>query len=209
MVRAELSSETPLTSPAQLEPAETAFRPLRADAVRNRQRILEAAEEVFAKEGISVPVDVVAERAGVGVGTLYRHFPTKEALFEAIVVTKLDRLIEDSAGVGRGDAAETFFGFLMKMADQASLKHDLFDALAAAGVDFKSTCADKVEALRGSLDRLRQRAVDSGQVRADVTIDQIMGLVIGACKGVDRPGLDGHDPRLMVGVVCDGLRARP
>ena len=69
-------------------------RPMRADAVKNRQRILEAAEAIFATEGLSVPIDTVAERAGVGVGTLYRHFPTKEALFEAIVMARLEFLLE-------------------------------------------------------------------------------------------------------------------
>src|SRR5580658_7478468 len=67
-------------SSAGLEAQET--RPMRADAVKNRARILEAAEEIFATQGVSVPIDAVAERAGLGVGTLYRHFPTKEALFE-------------------------------------------------------------------------------------------------------------------------------
>ena len=73
-------------------------RPMRADAVKNRQRILEAAEEIFATEGVSVPIDAVAERAGVGVGTLYRHFPTKEALFEAIVMARLEYLLEQRQG---------------------------------------------------------------------------------------------------------------
>jgi len=199
MARADLSED--------VATAEASCRPLRADAQRNRQRILDAAEEVFAKEGIAVPVDVVAEGAGVGVGTLYRHFPTKEALFEAIVVTKLDDLIE-AAEVGEGgDAVEVFFGFLRRMADQVSLKHDLLDALAAAGVDFKSHCVARVDQLRDSLDRLRQRAVDSGQLRDDVTIDQIMTLVIGACRQPERRASDGqHDPQQMVGVICDGLR---
>src|SRR5450755_395015 len=73
----------------------TASRPMRADAVKNRQRILEAAETTFASLGLSVPIDTVAERAGVGVGTLYRHFPTKEALFEAIVMTRLEELLQE------------------------------------------------------------------------------------------------------------------
>ena len=182
-------------------------RRLRADAQRNRQRILDAAEEVFAKEGLAVPVDVVAERAEVGVGTLYRHFPTKEALFEAIVVTKLDQLIEAAGSGDDGDAAQVFFDFLRRMSDQVSLKHDLFDALAAAGVDFKSRCGDRVQLLRSALDRLRQRAVDSGQVRGDVTMDQIMTLVIGACQQAEHSGADEHDARQMVGIICDGLRA--
>ena len=83
-------------------------RPMRADAVKNRQRILDAAEAIFATEGLSVPIDTVAERAGVGVGTLYRHFPTKEALFEAIVTARLEYLLElarahaGAADPGRG-----------------------------------------------------------------------------------------------------------
>ena len=64
-------------------------KPMRADAQRNHEKILEAAEEIFALDGVIVPIDIVAERAGVGIGTLYRHFPTKESLYEAIVLTRL------------------------------------------------------------------------------------------------------------------------
>lgn len=183
-------------------------RPLRADAMANRRRILEAAEEIFTKEGISVPVDVVAERACVGVGTLYRHFPTKEALFEAIVLTKVDDLIESAKHREGDDPTEAFFSFLMQVADQASLKHDLFDALAASGVDFKSRCYDRVEELEQSLDELRRLAVESGGVRDDVTIHEIMGLVMGASRVPERSNMGSHEPRRMVEIVCDGLRAR-
>src|SRR5271163_45641 len=89
------------TGPAVAAPGDNAVeagpcgpRRMRADAVKNRQRILEAAEAIFATEGLAVPIDTVAERAGVGVGTLYRHFPTKEALFEAIVIERLLELLE-------------------------------------------------------------------------------------------------------------------
>lgn len=183
-------------------------RPLRADAKLNRQRILEAAEEIFTKEGISVPVDAVAERACVGVGTLYRHFPTKEALFEAIVLDKLEGLIAAARVDDADDPTEGFFSFLLQIADEASLKHDLFDALAASGVDFKSRCGDRVQELQQSLDRLRQRAVDCGGIRGDVTIDQIMVLVIGASRGMEHSGMENHEPRQIVGIICDGLRAR-
>lgn len=67
-------------------------RPLRADARRNRERVLAAAQEAFAAEGISVPLDEIARRAGVGAGTVYRHFPTKEALFAAAIVDRVDRM---------------------------------------------------------------------------------------------------------------------
>ena len=206
MAGTELQVEAGVPGADVEEGADSPCRPMRADAQRNRQRILQAAEEVFAKDGLAVPVDVVAERACVGVGTLYRHFPTKEALFEAIVVTKLDQLVEAAKAEHGGDAAESFFGFIRRMADEATLKHDLFDALAAAGVDVKSRCWDRVEELRGSLDRLRQRAVDSGQVRADVTMDEIMTLVMGACRHVERPGASVQDPQKMIAIICAGLR---
>ena len=85
---------------------------MRADAQRNRTRILDAAEVVFAAEGIEVPVDTIAEKAGVGVGTLYRHFPTKEKLCEAILLERLAGLTEDArAQAGAADPGAAFFGF--------------------------------------------------------------------------------------------------
>src|SRR5665213_269056 len=88
-------------------------RPLRADAQRNRARVLEAAEKVFAAEGISVPVDIIAEKAGVGVGTLYRHFPTKEKLFEAILIGRIMEIAADARSrLNSDDAGSAFFRFL-------------------------------------------------------------------------------------------------
>lgn len=184
-------------------------RPLRADAARNRQRILEAAEEVFARDGIAVPVDVVAARAGVGVGTLYRHFPTKEALFEAVVQLRLDELLAAASVEPGGDATEAFFSFLEKMCEQVALKHDLFDALAEAGVDLKTRCATQVDALKESVRAMHRRAIDGGGVRGDVTTDEVMGLVLGACSQGNAPSPDGsaNSTERMVRVVCDGLRA--
>src|SRR5580658_9490937 len=86
-------------------------RPQRADAQRNRARVLEAAEVVFAAEGLNVPVDVIAEKAGVGVGTLYRHFPTKEKLFEAIIVERISGLaVEARCRLTAEDPGAAFFG---------------------------------------------------------------------------------------------------
>ncbi len=105
-------------------------RPMRADAQRNRTRVLEAAEAVFAAEGIEAPIDLIAEKAGVGVGTVYRHFPTKEKLFEAIVIDKLDALAGEAACRGQAeDPAAAFFGFLEHMAAESASKRDLIEAL--------------------------------------------------------------------------------
>jgi AcrR family transcriptional regulator len=185
-------------------------RSMRADALKNRRRILEAAEEVFAAEGVGVPIDTVAERAGVGVGTVYRHFPTKEALFEAIVVTRLQELVSEAASCFEaGDAGEAFFVWLRQFARQASKKQDLFDALVRAGIDIKSQCADLFEQLEAAIDRLVEQARRQGTVRSDVATKDVIGLVLGACQAARQRGL-GLPPSYehMVDVVCDGLRLR-
>jgi AcrR family transcriptional regulator len=185
----------------------TCPRPMRADAVKNRQRILEAAEAIFATEGVSVPIDTVAERAGVGVGTLYRHFPTKEALFEAIVIARIESLVEMAKSyAGATDPGDALFSFLSQFAQQASAKHDLFDALSSAGIDIKSTCAEMVDEMKRSVDVLLQRAVAARSVRSDVSTDEMIGLVVGVCQGQSHSGCDDVTVQRMVRVVCDGLR---
>jgi len=184
-------------------------RPKRADAIKNRQRILEAAEEVFAAEGVSVPIDTVAERACVGVGTLYRHFPTKEALFEAIVRSKLEELIEMARVYADGpDPEEAFFSFVSLFASQVSNKRDLMDAIDAAGIDFKARCAEQVEELKGHLQRILERAIAAGAIRDDVCADEVVGLIIGACHAAEHSDLPEATCARMVTVVCDGLRRR-
>lgn len=184
----------------------TGDRPLRADAVRNRRRILDAAEAVFARDGVSVPIDEVAQEAGVGVGTLYRHFPTKEELFEAIALRRIDDLLAVCDAGRDRQPTDAFFGFLRQIAEEASLKHDLIDALGSAGSDFKTRCADKVAALEEGVDRLRARAVEAGGVRADVTTTQVLGLVMGACRAVEGSAEELASCEHMLDVVFDGLR---
>ena len=185
-------------------------RPMRADAVKNRQRILEAAAEIFAAQGVSVPIDAVAERAKVGVGTLYRHFPNKEALFEAIVVTKLDDLVEAArAGANSEDPERALFEFIGLFASQAAMKHDLFDALSSAGIDIKSRCAVSVGELESSVDQLLRRAVATGAVRDDIGASDIVSLVIATCDAVARMGGDADSVQRLIGVLSEGLRRSP
>src|SRR3954451_23771158 len=104
-------------------------RPMRADAARNRARVLEVAYETFAAEGLSVPIDEIARRAGVGAGTVYRHFPTKEALFPAVIddrvksVVASGRALIDSVGPG-----EALFAFLREMVMMNAIDHGLVEA---------------------------------------------------------------------------------
>jgi AcrR family transcriptional regulator len=184
---------------------------MRADAVKNRQRILEAAEEIFASEGVSVPIDTVAERACVGVGTLYRHFPTKEALFEAIVMARLDYLLEEAkASAGADEPGPALFRFLGEFAQHASAKHDLFDALSSAGIDIKSNCAGMIDDMKTGIDVLLQRAVSAGAVRGDVSTDEMIGLVVGVCQAAGGRSDDDEARRQrLVEIVCDGLKVAP
>ena len=180
---------------------------MRADALKNRERILEAAEATFASLGLSVPIDVVAERAGVGVGTLYRHFPTKEALFEAIVMTRLDDLVGGTKTcIDADDPADAFFSFLRRFANEALAKADLFDAMNAAGFDIKSRCAEMVDDLKRGLDALIARAKAVGAIRPDVTGDEVMSLISGTCMAARQAGLDDASCQRMVDIVCDGMR---
>ncbi len=205
---AEVGSDDISSSPSATS------RPMRADAVKNRRRILEVAEAVFATEGVSVPIDTVAERAGVGVGTLYRHFPTKETLFEAIVMLRLQELIETATAHSEdADPADALFAFLREFAQQASAKRDLFEAMNSAGFDIKSQCSEMVEQMKRQVEHLRQRAVDSGEVRSDVSTEEMIGLLSGACQAVSHGEPGDLNVQRMVEVVFDGLRtpasARP
>src|SRR3954454_14195352 len=112
---------------------------MRADARRNRQRILDAATAVFAAHGADVPIDVIACEAGVGPGTLYRHFPTKEALFEAVMLARFEQLTTEARALL--DAAEpgpAFLGYVEALVVRAADRHDLVDALRQAGIDMQS-----------------------------------------------------------------------
>ena len=180
-------------------------KPLRADAQRNRERILVAAEAVIATEGIAVPVDAVAREAGLGVGTLYRHFPTKEALLAAIYVSRIERLVDDARSkADAANAGEALHDFLARIVEVAADKKDLGDALTRAGIDVESTCRDELMAAVGVL---LDRAQRDGTVRADVGMPELVGLVGGTCMAADRLSGSCSRERLLA-IVWDGLRAR-
>lgn len=164
----------------------------------------------FAREGIGVPVDEVARAAGVGVGTLYRHFPTKESLCEAIILRHVELLVatcDEAVDRAAGSPVDAFFAFLRRMADEMTANRDLFDALGEAGAEFKARCQVQFGQLEQAIDTLRRRAVEAGGVRGDVTTPQVMGLVSGTCK-LAQPGADPPGGCRMLDVVFDGLRSR-
>jgi AcrR family transcriptional regulator len=186
-----------------------ATKPRRADAQRNHEKILEAAEEIFALDGVAVPIDIVAERAGVGIGTLYRHFPTKESLYEAIVLTRLNDLLCIADAAVQDSNAEpgaAFDAFLREFARQASEKRDLFEALDQAGIDIKSIFAERLDDLMARVDTLRERAVESGEIRNDVGTRDIFNLISGTCHAAGHSGVDDHEVQRLVSIVIAGIQ---
>lgn len=181
-------------------------RPLRADAQRNRARLLEAAESVFAAEGLSVPVDVIADKAGVGVGTLYRHFPTKEKLFEAILVERFGEIVDDARErLTSDDPGLAFFGFLAYLVEQAALKRDLIQALMGAGVEIETALGASKQELEAAVGELLGVAQRAGAVRADVTSHLVLTLVGATCIAADHPHT-APPPGELLSIICDGLR---
>jgi len=193
------------SAPATSELPES--RPMRADAMRNHEKILRAAEEIFALDGVMVPIDIVAERAGVGIGTLYRHFPTKEALYDEIVSTRLRALIDTAQTCAKAPIAiEGLCTFLHEFALQASEKQDLFDALGQAGIDIKARFADMLGELTSCMDTMRQRSVDAGAIRDDVETKDILNLVMGSCHAAGHDGHNGASLERLVDIVLAGIK---
>lgn len=167
---------------------------MRADAARNREKVLQAARELFAAEGFDVPLDEIAARAGVGPGTVYRHFPTKQALFQAVTEVRVAAMIE-TAEQASDDAGADLAAFLTRMADEAAAKRDMSDAIAVP-----SELRDRLHAALGTLLR---RAQESGQVRTDVTTGDLVALM----KGMLQSRHEGANPAVLLRVVLAGLQS--
>ncbi len=182
-------------------------RPLRADARRNRARILQAAEMVFPASGLSAPVEEIARQAGVGIGTVYRHFPTKEALFEAILVSRIERLVEEAGSLSSTtDAGAAFFELFGRIVEEAAARKAFADALARAGVDVKAATSAAGKELLGVLGALLTRAQQAGAVRHDVDQEQVFALLVGACLAAEHGNLDHGSQARARAIVFDGLR---
>jgi AcrR family transcriptional regulator len=184
-------------------------KPLRADALRNRKRVLEVAQELFATEGISVPIDEIARRAEVGVGTLYRHFPTKEALYAAIVLMRLDEATAEARELTRAtDAGAAFFQCIRRLVRVVSVKRDLVEALAATGPEFKESLGGAKKRLGAAMSKLLARAQHAGAVRGDATVEDVFALIHGPFAATHPRGIDSAARERLLAIVCDGLRAR-
>ena len=194
--------------PDQRASRHDARRPLRADARRNRARVLAAADAVFASEGAATTTEAVARAAGVGVGTVFRHFPTKDALLEAVFVARLEVLAEEASALADAkDPGAAFFEFFTRVIEQSANRHTFAAALAATGVDVEHTTAVTVgDDLLDALDHLLMRAQEAGAVREDVSVSEVIALLVGTTRAAEHAGWDPTVQARTLAVVCDGLR---
>jgi AcrR family transcriptional regulator len=158
----------------------TQRRAPRADAVRNRSRLLEIAFDTFAAEGLGVPIDEIARRAGVGAGTVYRHFPTKDALCAAIIRDRLAEHARVAAEVAeQHEAGPAFFAFLDWVVRDGGVDQGLMEALAGTGFDLAAAVPEAEQQWMGTFHQLLTAAQAAGAVRDDLDAADIKALVVG------------------------------
>jgi AcrR family transcriptional regulator len=180
-------------------------KPLRADAERNRRLLLDAAAEAFAEHGLEVGVAEIARRAGVGRGTVFRRFPTKEHLIAAIVVDRMDQVSargRELLADPNPDAA--LFELLASMVGSAQTDRALFEAVGdtfLANEDIRAAHAQ----LAGVLDQLLQRAQDAGTIRDDVGALDLLMMFKGVCEAA-RPFSDADVAARQLELVRAALR---
>ncbi|MET4603614.1 AcrR family transcriptional regulator [Bradyrhizobium sp. JR4.1] len=185
------------------------IRKPRADAVRNRERVLEAAKAVFNAGGPEASLEAVAKRAGVGIGTLYRHFPTREDLFEAVYRREVEQLSELAEQLKNAkDPVDALRRWLRSGVEFVATKKGMVAALALAVQSGSELHAFSFERLSKAIGSLLDRAAAAGAMRADVSPEDLLRAFFGMCYMHDQPGWQSSVLR-MLDVFVDGLRVQP
>ncbi|NBE93821.1 TetR/AcrR family transcriptional regulator [Nonomuraea sp. KC401] len=179
---------------------------LRADARRNRERILAAAESVFAEHGASASTEEVAARAEVAIGTVFRHFPTKNDLLGAIVKRLLDRLAEEAEALAEHGEPETaLFAFFTHVVEEAAARKTVAELLAGGGVDVRT--GKPLERLRRPVGTLLERAQRAGAVRREVGPDEVMALLAATSQAALLAGWTPGLRDRTLEIIFTGFRA--
>jgi len=184
---------------------EIAAKPLRADARRNRERVLEAARAVFAEHGREAQMDDVARRAGVGVGTVYRHFPTKEALVSALALQLFGQLtVAAREALEIEDPWEAFTTALWAGANLLSSDRAFTEIASETEMPISPQLQDE---LNGTFELLVTRAQDAGALRKDLILDDIPMFMCGIGAATAKPHRCPGAWQRHLAIVIDGLRA--
>lgn len=197
------ASSQPATAEAGPRPVP---RQMRSDARRNRDLLLATTAAVFAEKGVDAPLEEIARRANVGIGTLYRHFATRDALIEAVYRRELDLLcdgIDDLLAQNPSDVALALW--MHRFVEYVAKKRGMAMALKAVlGAD-SELFAYSHQRIRSSLGALVDAAVRARTIRADVDSEDLLRAMSGICMASDTPGWSDRTPRL-VNLLMDGLR---
>ncbi|GAA3066102.1 AcrR family transcriptional regulator [Streptomyces olivoverticillatus] len=180
--------------------------PLRADARRNRERILEAAVRAFSEKGADVPIDTIAKAAGVGSATLYRHFPTREALVEAAYRNELARVCDSAAELLADFPPDRAMRLWMdKFIDYLAAKHGMADALRAVVASGADPFAETLDKLGTAIGTLLRAGADAGLLRSDIDPFDVGFSLAGIALITSAPDQRERADRLL-DLLLDGLR---
>jgi AcrR family transcriptional regulator len=192
--------------PMSENPSDKARKP-RADSQRNREQLLETAKAAFTEIGADAPLEEIARRAGVGIGTLYRHFPTRDALIAAVysraveqLAASADRLLEERSS---GEALEAWLDLLI---DYMATKRVVAPALRADPGEGARVYASSGVSIIQAMNALTEAAIAAGDIRGDIGPEDIYRMMIGVSHGYEQPGWE-ISARRLVGVMMAGLRA--
>lgn len=188
--------------------SEKATRKPRADSLRNREKLLAAAHDVFSAGGPDASLEKVARTAGVGIGTLYRHFPTREAMFQAVYKHEVDQLVELATRLaGEKPPFEALRQWLHAQIGMVATKKGMVAALTPAAGSSDALYADSSARMLAAIGTLMAAAIEAGEIRDDLAPEDVMRALLGMCYTRQQAGWQDKVIRLM-DVFLDGLRLR-
>jgi AcrR family transcriptional regulator len=189
------------------KPTAPARKP-RADSARNRQLLIEAAKAGFSDVGLDVSLEEIARRAGVGIGTLYRHFPTRDAVVEAVYRREVEHLAEAVPQLLQtSPAGEALHKWMHLFVDYIATKRIIAPSLAAATARTPALYTTSLELITGAISTLVKRAIASGDVRKDIDPSDLLRAMVGVSYGNPEVGWEASARRL-IDILMDGLRRK-
>ncbi|MET3665273.1 helix-turn-helix domain-containing protein [Caulobacter sp. 1776] len=189
-------------------PSAKGARKPRADSLRNRDLLLTAAKAAFAETGAEAPLEDIARRAGVGIGTLYRHFPTREALVAAVYSREIEQLaVSADALLTEHSAGEALAAWLNLLVDYMATKRVVAPALRADPGEGSRLYETSGATLLATVERLVAAAHAAGDIRPDIGFEDILRMTSGIWQGYEQPGWEAGARRLL-DVMMAGLRVR-
>jgi AcrR family transcriptional regulator len=188
------------------KPVKPAARKPRTDAMRNRERILEVAKEAFTRSGANASLDDIAKQAGVGAGTLYRHFPTRDVLLEAVYRTEVQKLAAAERNFAETMAPiDALRAWMLLFVDYIAAKHIIAPALNTVFGDPSKLYESSRAQIQGAIDALVKRAMKSGDIRKDLDPFDLLRALIGVSNVASSPDWRQSAKRL-VDILITGSR---